>query len=71
MKSKIIISEQEKQLIPAAFNMLKYSYSPYSNLKVGAALLSSTGKIFGGCNIDFFFGGGQLFVQFRLQFSKR
>lgn len=70
MKSKIIISEQEKQLIPAAFNMLKYSYSPYSNLKVGAALLSSTGKIFGGCNIDFFWGG-QLFVQFRLQFSKR
>ena len=52
MKSKIIISEQEKQLIPAAFNMLKYSYSPYSNLKVGAALLSSTGKIFGGCNIE-------------------
>ena len=57
MKSKIIISEQEKQLIPAAFNMLKYSYSPYSNLKVGAALLSSTGKIFGGCNIEIFFGG--------------
>ena len=52
MKSKIIISEQEKQLIPAAFNMLKYSYSPYSNFKVGAALLSSTGKIFGGCNIE-------------------
>ena len=60
MKSKIIISEQEKQLIPAAFNMLKYSYSPYSNLKVGAALLSSTGKIFGGCNIDFFWGGNCL-----------
>lgn len=58
MKSKIIISEQEKQLIPAAFNMLKYSYSPYSNFKVGAALLSSTEKIFGGCNIEFFWGGG-------------
>ena len=72
MKSKIIISEQEKQLIPAAFNMLKYSYSPYSNFKVGAALLSSTGKIFGGCNIEiFFWGEGQLFVQNGLQFSKR
>ena len=58
MKSKIIISEQEKQLIPAVFNMLKYSYSPYSNFKVGAALLSSTGKFFGGCNIEFFWGGG-------------
>ena len=60
MKSKIIISEQEKQLIPAAFNMLKYSYSPYSNFKVGAALLSSTGKIFGGCNIGIFLGGNCL-----------
>lgn len=55
MKSKIIISEQEKQFIPAAFNMLKYSYSPYSNFKVGAALLSSTGKIYGGYNIEIFF----------------
>ena len=52
MKRKIILSEEEKKLIPAAFEMLKYSYSPYSNFKVGAALLSSTGKIFGGCNVE-------------------
>ena len=52
MKSKIILSEEEKKHIPAAFEMLKYSYSPYSNFKVGVALLSSTGKIFGGCNVE-------------------
>ena len=28
------------------------SYSPYSNFRVGAALLTKTGKIFTGCNIE-------------------
>jgi len=34
---------------------LKYrdhSYSPYSNYKVGAALLTKSGQIYGGCNIE-------------------
>ena len=33
-------------------NMLNFSYTPYSNFKVGAALLSESGKIFTGCNIE-------------------
>ena len=28
------------------------AYAPYSNFKVGAALLSKTGKIYSGCNIE-------------------
>ena len=32
--------------------MLNFSYTPYSNFKVGAALLSESGKIFTGCNIE-------------------
>ena len=32
--------------------MLKYAYTPYSHWKVGAALLSADGKIWGGCNIE-------------------
>lgn len=28
------------------------SYSPYSNFRVGAALLTSDGKIYTGCNIE-------------------
>lgn len=28
------------------------SYSPYSNYKVGCALLTKSGKIFSGCNIE-------------------
>jgi len=30
----------------------EFSYSPYSNFKVGAALLTKTGKIYTGCNIE-------------------
>jgi cytidine deaminase len=30
----------------------KYSYSPYSKFRVGAALLTQSGKVFTGCNIE-------------------
>jgi cytidine deaminase len=30
----------------------KHSYSPYSNFRVGAALLTKSGKIYTGCNIE-------------------
>ena len=32
--------------------MLNFSYAPYSNFHVGAALLTSEGKIYTGCNIE-------------------
>lgn len=39
-------------LIETAKKARKNSYSPYSNYKVGCALLSKSGKIFSGCNIE-------------------
>lgn len=39
-------------LIEKAMEQLKYSYTPYSGFRVGAALLTKTGKIYGGCNIE-------------------
>jgi cytidine deaminase len=30
----------------------KHSYSPYSKFRVGAALLTQSGKVFTGCNIE-------------------
>jgi len=39
-------------LISEAFSAQKYSYSPYSSCKVGAALLCSDGSVFKGCNIE-------------------
>ncbi len=31
---------------------LQFSYTPYSGFKVGAALLTKSGKIYTGCNIE-------------------
>ena len=39
-------------LIKKAMEMRKYSYSPYSGFRVGAALLAKNGTIYGGCNIE-------------------
>ena len=40
------------KLIRAAFEGLERSYSPYSNYRVGAAILTADGRIFTGCNIE-------------------
>lgn len=40
------------ELVHAARNALKNAYSPYSGYKVGAAILTSDGKIFTGCNVE-------------------
>ncbi len=42
----------EKELIKYAIEAAKKSYSPYSNFKVGAALLTKENKVFLGCNIE-------------------
>ncbi len=41
-----------EQLIETAIDMTKMSYSPYSDFRVGAALLAKNGQIFKGCNIE-------------------
>jgi len=41
-----------KELIEKAIHQLEYSYSPYSDFKVGAALFCNNGKIYTGCNIE-------------------
>lgn len=43
---------QIHELIETAIAQLQYSYTPYSNFKVGAALLAKNGKIYTGCNIE-------------------
>lgn len=39
-------------LIREAFEARENAYVPYSTFKVGAALLTQTGKIYHGCNIE-------------------
>ena len=41
-----------EKLIDTAIEQLKFSYTPYSNFKVGAALLAKNGEIFTGYNIE-------------------
>lgn len=41
-----------RKLIREAIQSLKYSYTPYSGFKVGAALLTKELKIYTGCNIE-------------------
>ncbi|HAZ96789.1 MAG TPA: cytidine deaminase [Treponema sp.] len=41
-----------EKLIKKATEMLNFSYVPYSNFHVGAALLTSEGEIYTGCNIE-------------------
>jgi cytidine deaminase len=41
-----------KKLIHAAIDAREMAYAPYSKFKVGAALLTSSDKIYTGCNIE-------------------
>jgi cytidine deaminase len=43
---------QWDHLLKVAIEAREKSYSPYSHYKVGAALLTSHGKIYTGCNIE-------------------
>ncbi len=42
----------DKELVLKAIDAMKNSYSPYSDFKVGAALLTENGKVYTGCNIE-------------------
>ncbi len=41
-----------QSLIKTAVEQLKFSYTPYSHFKVGAALLAANGTVYTGCNIE-------------------
>ncbi len=44
--------EMTEELIRAAIGQLGYAYAPYSGFCVGTALLTKSGKIYTGCNIE-------------------
>lgn len=41
-----------KELVKAAFDAMQKAYAPYSCYKVGAALLSKSGTVYSGCNVE-------------------
>ena len=40
------------ELINKAIEAKQYAYVPYSHFKVGAALLTTDGKVYTGCNVE-------------------
>jgi len=48
----ILNPETIKTLALEAIEAREFSYSPYSKYRVGAALLTASGKIYRGCNIE-------------------
>ena len=42
----------DQELIDTARKYREFSYSPYSKFKVGAAVLTKKGNVYGGCNIE-------------------
>ena len=43
---------EDKELIEVARKYREFSYSPYSKFKVGAAVQTKQGHVYGGCNIE-------------------
>lgn len=41
-----------EEMIDLAIRQMDFSYVPYSHFRVGAALLTKSGKIYTGCNIE-------------------
>ncbi len=41
-----------ERLVQAARKVCKLAYAPYSKFKVGAALLTESGNIYTGCNVE-------------------
>ena len=46
------LNDEDVKLVKMAKDAMKYSYSPYSGFKVGAALIADNGQIYTGCNIE-------------------
>ncbi len=43
---------ENKDLLIMAKKAMENAYAPYSNFRVGAALLTGGGKVFTGCNVE-------------------
>ncbi|PDH61876.1 MAG: cytidine deaminase [Candidatus Actinomarinales bacterium MED-G02] len=51
MKAKRM-NETDKKLAQLAQEIAESAYAPYSNFRVGAALITASGNIYTGCNIE-------------------
>ena len=47
-----LADKQRNTLLRTARAAMKKAYAPYSRFRVGAALLTTAGKVFSGCNVE-------------------
>lgn len=48
----MITNEMQETLIQQAVQAMQWAYAPYSNYAVGAAVLTSSGKVYDGVNVE-------------------
>lgn len=52
MPAKALSNPEREALLEAARKALQRAYAPYSNFHVGAAVLTTQGEVFTGCNVE-------------------
>jgi cytidine deaminase len=52
MKETSVSKPQLERLLRGARKVMKNAYAPFSNFRVGAALLTEKGDVFLGCNVE-------------------
>jgi cytidine deaminase len=52
MKKLMLTDELRNTLIQTALEARKWAYAPYSNYPVGAALLTASGRVYDGVNVE-------------------
>jgi cytidine deaminase len=52
MPGKKVTAKRQDDLLKAAKRAMKNAHAPYSNFRVGSAILLTNGKIFSGCNVE-------------------
>ena len=45
-------TSEDDRLLRAARKVMKHAHAPYSKFRVGAAFLTTKGKLFAGCNVE-------------------
>jgi len=52
MQKPSVPAVTRERLLRSARKVMKNAYAPFSNFRVGAAILTSKGQVFQGCNVE-------------------
>jgi cytidine deaminase len=52
MQKLKVSAAMRERLLRSARKVMKNAYAPFSNFRVGAAILTSKGQVFAGCNVE-------------------